>query len=145
MAIGNDLNSEVGGILRGEWSERAGRVVPESADLGLGNDAVTLEGTVLYADLDDSTELVDTAEPWFAAEIYKSYLACAARIIRSEGAVITSYDGDRIMAVFIGDLKLRYTTTGCRDTQGQSVIGASQDGRPRLQVSSVEYGTDRVG
>ena len=105
MAIGNDLNSEVGGILRGEWSERAGRVVPESADLGLGNDAVTLEGTVLYADLDDSTELVDTAEPWFAAEIYKSYLACAARIIRSEGAVITSYDGDRIMAVFIGDLK----------------------------------------
>ena len=88
-----------------EWSEREGRVVPESDGLRLGNDAVTLEGTVLYADLDDSTKLVDTAEPWLAAEVYKAYLVCAARIIRSEGGVITSYDGDRIMAVFIGDPK----------------------------------------
>ena len=59
----------------------------------------------LYADLDDSTKLVDTRESWFAAEIYKSYLACAARIIRSEGGEITAYDGDRIMAVFIGNAK----------------------------------------
>ena len=105
MGLGDDLNSEVRKILREGWSERAGRVVPESNALRLGNDAVTLEGTVLYADLDDSTELVDTMPLWFAAEVYKAYLACAARIVRSEGGVITSYDGDRIMAVFIGDLK----------------------------------------
>jgi class 3 adenylate cyclase len=41
----------------------------------------------------------------FAAEVYKAYLNCAARIIRAEGGVITAYDGDRIMAVFIGDTK----------------------------------------
>ena len=105
MGLGDDLNAEVLKILQEEWSEREGRVVPESGGLRLGNDAVTLEGTVLYADLDDSTKLVDTAEPWLAAEVYKAYLVCAARIIRSEGGVITSYDGDRIMAVFIGDPK----------------------------------------
>ena len=105
MELGNDLNSEVGKILQENWSERTGQVVPESDDLQLGNDAVTLEGTVLYADLDDSTRLVDTKDPQFAAEIYKCYLVCAARIIRSEGGEITSYDGDRIMAVFIGDSK----------------------------------------
>lgn len=105
MELGNDLNSEVGKILQENWSKRTGRVVPESDNLQLGNDAVTLEGTVLYADLDDSTRLVDTKKPWFAAAIYKCYLVCAARIIRSECGEITSYDGDRIMAVFIGDLK----------------------------------------
>ena len=105
MGLGNDLNSEVRKILREQWTIREGRVVPESDDLRLGNDAVTLDGTVLYADLDDSTKLVDTNKPWFAAEIYKCFLACAARIIRSEGGEITSYDGDRIMAVFIGDLR----------------------------------------
>ena len=105
MGLGDDLNSEVRKILQERWSKRAGRVVPESDNLNLGNDAVTLEGTVLYADLDDSTKLVDTEEPWFAAEIYKCYLACAARIIRSEGGEITSYDGDRIMAVFIGNIR----------------------------------------
>ena len=105
MGFGDDLNAEVMKILRERWSTREGRVVPESEDLKLGNDAVTLEGTVLYADLDDSTKLVDTEKPWFAAEVYKCFLACAARIIRSEGGEITSYDGDRIMAVFIGNSK----------------------------------------
>ena len=105
MGLGDNLNAEVRKILQEEWSTRAGRVVPESDDLGLGNDAVTLDGTVLYADLDDSTQLVDEMEPEFAAEIYKCYLVCAARIIRSEGGEITSYDGDRVMAVFIGDSK----------------------------------------
>lgn len=105
MALGDDLKSEVGKILSERWHPRAGQKVPETDALNLSNDAVTLEGTVLYADLDASTELVNTVKPWFAAEIYKSYLVCAARIIRSEGGVITGYDGDRIMAVFIGDGK----------------------------------------
>ena len=105
MELGDDLKSEVLKILQERWTEREGRVVPESDDLKLSNDAVTLEGTVLYADLDDSTELVDTKNPWFAAEVYKCYLVCAARILRSEGGEITSYDGDRIMAVFIGVAK----------------------------------------
>ena len=30
---------------------------------------------------------------------------CAAKIIRSEGGVVTAYDGDRIMAVYLGDSK----------------------------------------
>ena len=102
MALGDDLRAEVRKIFQEQWSKRAGRVVPESEDLGLGNDAVTLEGTVLYADLDDSTKLVDSSKSWFAAEIYKTYLVCAARIIRSEGGMITAYDGDRIMAVYTG-------------------------------------------
>ena len=105
MALGDDLKAEVRKIFQEQWTKRAGRVVPESDDLGLGNDAVTLEGTVLYADLDGSTEMVNSQESWFAAEIYKTYLVCAARIIRSENGVITAYDGDRIMAVYIGDSK----------------------------------------
>ena len=105
MGIRDDLNSEVRKIFGEEWSERPGRVVPESNSLKLRNDAITLEGTVLYADLDDSTKLVDTREPWFAAEIYRSYLACAARIIRLEHGEITAYDGDRVMAVFLGSSK----------------------------------------
>ena len=105
MSLREELKSEVKTILNQTWSEREGQKVPESEDLRLGNDAVKLEGTVLYADLDASTNLVDEYKPSFAAEIYKSYLHCTAKIIRSEGGVITSYDGDRIMAVYIGNYK----------------------------------------
>ena len=102
MALGDNLRAEVRKIFQEQWTTVSRGVVPESVDLELGNDAVILHGTVLYADLDRSTELVDTKKAWFAAEIYKTYLVCAARIIESEGGAITAYDGDRIMAVYTG-------------------------------------------
>jgi class 3 adenylate cyclase len=105
MAFGDDLKNDVDGILRTKWSTRDGRKVPEAEDVTLGNDAVKLDATVLYADMSGSTALVDGYKDWFAAEVYKAYLHCAAKIVSSEGGVITAYDGDRIMAVFIGDSK----------------------------------------
>ena len=121
MSSSKDFTKSVRKIFRETWTPRKGRKVPEPKDLGLGNNAVELDGTVLYADLDDSTNLVDSYPPKFAAKIYKAYLSCAAKIIRSEDGVITSYDGDRIMAVYIGDekdtraarsaLKINYTVT----------------------------------
>lgn len=49
--------------------------------------------------------MVKGHKDWFAAEVYKSYLYCAAKIIRARGGIITAYDGDRVMGVFIGDSK----------------------------------------
>jgi class 3 adenylate cyclase len=100
-----DLQSSVKKILADRWSERAGEVVPAPENLQLGNDADILDATVLYADLSGSTSLVDNYNPHFAAEIYKTYLACAAPILKHEGGTITAYDGDRIMAVYIGKRK----------------------------------------
>lgn len=92
-------------IFKEQWSERNGQVVPEPSDLKLSNDAVKLDGVVLYSDMSESTNLVDSKKAFFAAEVYKSFLHCSAKIIRSEGGDITAYDGDRIMAVFTGATK----------------------------------------
>lgn len=106
MALHDDLFEEVDKIFRTTWNVRDGRQVPESEDLALGNETVRLEdAVVLYADMAGSTRLVDIYKWHFAAEIYKAFLYCAARVIRSEGGMITAYDGDRIMAVYIGDSK----------------------------------------
>jgi class 3 adenylate cyclase len=105
MALSDELKQEVQEIFVRQWSKRNGTVVPEPEDVNLGNDAVELDAVVLYADLDESTALVDRFPPEFAAEMYKAFLRCAARIIDSEGGTITAYDGDRVMAAFIGDYK----------------------------------------
>jgi class 3 adenylate cyclase len=105
VTLSDDLTQNVKDIFKTSWQERDGQKVPEADYVKLGNDAVKLQGTVLYADLAESTNLVDGYKPQFAAKIYKSYLHCASKIIRSEGGVITAFDGDRIMAVFIGDSK----------------------------------------
>ena len=105
MTLKDDLQAEVAEIFRQQWSTREGSVVPTEDTLKLYNDGVDLEATVLYADISESTKLVDGYKAYFAAEVYKAFLRCAARIIRTEGGSITAYDGDRVMAVFVGDAK----------------------------------------
>jgi class 3 adenylate cyclase len=105
VSLLDDLNQSAWDIFRSRWNTRDGRVVPDSDDVALGNDGVELDATVLYADIDGSTTMVDTLDPKVAAEVYKAYLICAARIVNAEGGSITAYDGDRIMAVFIGNAK----------------------------------------
>lgn len=106
MALNQDLTSEVNAIFKEQWNVVKTESVPDAIDLQLNNHAKDLEkATVLYADLNGSTNMVDNHHWTFSAEVYKSYLRCAARIIRVNNGVITAYDGDRIMAVFVGNLK----------------------------------------
>lgn len=107
MGLKDDLATEVKSIFAAQWEVQTTTSVPAPEDLRLNaNHAKDLEtATVLYADLDGSTNMVDNYDWSFSAEVYKSYLRCAAAIIRSESGVITAYDGDRVMAVFTGDSK----------------------------------------
>src|SRR5258708_31456520 len=105
MTFKTNLEKDGGNIFESQWKSRDGRVVPDLENLSLGNDAVKFKATVCYADMADSTKLVDSQKPHFAAEMYKAYLRCAANIIKNEQGNITAYDGDRVMAVFLGDTK----------------------------------------
>src|SRR5260370_42389295 len=103
MGLADDLKEEVKEIVSNSWEVTEAQVVPDPESLKLSNDARHFErATILYADLSGSTSLVDNHKWQVAGKIYKSYLACAARIIRSLDGEITAYDGDRVMAVFIG-------------------------------------------
>jgi class 3 adenylate cyclase len=101
------LQAQVRAIFATEdkWEIENARVVPTPTDLALTSEHAKYfeTATVLYADLDGSTDMVNSYAWWFSAEVYKSYLNIAGRIIKDAGGTITAYDGDRIMAVFIGD------------------------------------------
>lgn len=106
MSLKDELTTFCSDVFKDRWTITEGRRVPdEDSRLTFSNTATTINGAVLYADLDGSTAMVDNSESWFSAEIYKTYLYCCARIIASEGGVVTAYDGDRIMAVFTGTSK----------------------------------------
>lgn len=106
MSFASDIETEVKRIFREQWTVTKATVVPDTASIALEkNVAKEIEsGTVLYADLSGSTSMVNTKKREFAAEVYRAYLYSAAQIIRGEGGDITAYDGDRIMAVFLGDM-----------------------------------------
>jgi class 3 adenylate cyclase len=136
VALKEDLQEAVRKIVTEQrWTQRDGEVVPEAEDLGLGNDAVNLEATVLYADMAGSTQLVDSQKAHLAAEVYKAYMACSARIIKKNGGAISAYDGDRVMGIFIGNTK---NTTAAKT--GLQINWAVRNiVNPRLKT---QYGTN---
>lgn len=105
LSLGDELKKYAKATHDEGWTRRDVTAVPEPDDLPLSNTAAILDGVVLYADLAESTALVKGYKDWFAAEVYKNYLYAAARIIRANGGEITAYDGDRVMAVYVGESK----------------------------------------
>lgn len=104
MTLKAGLTTEVKSTLAQRWNAERTDRVPSPEALALdANHAKDLEqSTVLYADLDGSTSMVDNYHWWFSAEVCKAFLRCASQVIKSEGGTITAYDGDRVMAVFTG-------------------------------------------
>lgn len=104
MAIADEIRSNSSTTFKTSWTVREGSVVPDPEDLKLSNEAALFKrATVLYADLDGSTNLVEQKKWYFAGEVYKSFLYATSRLIRSHGGSIVSYDGDRVMGIFISN------------------------------------------
>jgi adenylate cyclase len=100
-----DLDSGVDSILTQRWDERDGKVVPETDDVALAGGAVKLDATILYADMANSTILAWQFDARTAAKIMKSFLYCASRLISDNGGEIRSFDGDRVMGIFVEGAK----------------------------------------
>ena len=105
MALTDELNSEVQDILNSSWNIRDARVVPSSSDVALADGGARFDGTVLYSDLAQSSELATDFHARTAAKVLKSFVRCCVRIINDQGGTVTSFDGDRVMGIFVGDRK----------------------------------------
>jgi class 3 adenylate cyclase len=103
MALLDDLNSEATRVLAQPWNIRDGQVVPETEQVLLAGGAVKLTPVMLYADLADSTTLASKFDRGVATKVIKAFLAASCRIIRAHGGHIRSFDGDRVMGVFLGE------------------------------------------
>ena len=114
MSSTKELQDVVDDILGKPLDERDGRVVPSTENV-TDNQAVKLTATFLYADLAASAKLAQVC-PWgITARLIRAFLACATRLIRAYGGEIRSYDGDRVMGVFISDHKNTHATRCARE------------------------------
>lgn len=105
MAIASKIRTDVRRLLRTSWSERDGTVVPKTEDLSLSNGAVNLDAVFLYADMANSTWFAHNWTKYATANVIRAFLSAATQVIRAEGGEIRSFDGDRVMGIFIGNAK----------------------------------------
>ena len=105
MKTSSEILTVIKSILNTDWKRCEKKFVPSPQNIALTNEAGVLEGAVLYADMKGSSDLVHNYKDFFAAEMYKSFLTAVCEVIRNNSGEITSFDGDRVMAVFVGDCK----------------------------------------
>lgn len=104
MATTEQLEDAVDSIFGTAFNVRDGQKIPATEDVA-NNAAVKLDATFLYADLAGSSSIAKNC-PWdTTAKIIRAYLSCSVRIIKSYEGEIRSFDGDRVMGVFIGGSK----------------------------------------
>lgn len=105
MAFKDEIGAAIDGVLSTAWDIRDGTVVPETDDIVLRNGAVSVDATYLYADLANSSSLGQKIKKEVAAKVIRAYLNAAARVLKHYKGEIRSFDGDRVLAVFIGGSK----------------------------------------
>lgn len=104
-AISVLVAARVSEIVGTTWDQRNGNVVPTSDSVKLKDGAVVVNATYLYADLANSSTAAHVLRREVTGKIIRSYLDASVRIIRHFGGEIRSFDGDRVMGIFIGDAK----------------------------------------
>lgn len=123
MGLRSDIDAALTEVVGHTWKQRDGRSVPETKDIVLRDGAVNLEAVYLYSDMRDSTRLARDFHPTVAAKVVRAFLNCAVRVIRHYDGHVRSFDGDRVMAIYIGErartraatsaLKLKWAVDNC--------------------------------
>lgn len=142
MAVVDDIRTAIDSILSTAWDVTDGTAVPTTEDIKLQGGGRKLSVAMLYADLEDSTALVSHNRQ-MAAKVFKSFLDCCTRLIRHNAGHIRSFDGDRVMGVFVGDHK----NTAATKTALQIKWAFDNVLRPKLlaQYEKLRDGTLTVG
>lgn len=105
MAISTDVTNAVTNVIDTAWNITDGTVVPKTEDVVLRNGARKVDATYLYADLADSSNLARIMKKEVTGKVIRAYINAASRILRHYGGEIRSFDGDRVMAIFMGGSK----------------------------------------
>jgi adenylate cyclase len=104
-AFETKLDGDVRKIFEAPWKIRSGLVVPSTDDVALADGAVKLDAVMLYADLAHSTRLSRKFDRSVAAKIVRAYLSTMTQLVKNAGGEVRSFDGDRVMGVFVGASK----------------------------------------
>ncbi|MHB8139956.1 MAG: hypothetical protein ACYDHD_01655 [Vulcanimicrobiaceae bacterium] len=91
MSLKDDLLKACGDVVTATWDPRDGRKVPNVDDVALKEGAVDIEGSVLYADLANSTGLVELGNMQFAAHVTRVFLYVCSQLIKHCGGAIRSF------------------------------------------------------
>lgn len=103
MTLLEDLTQKVNGYLAGDYTKVKKSSVPLPEDIPLGNSAAEMEATTLFIDVRQSSDITNAFRRQTAAKMMKAYFDGSVRIIGKNNGSVRSFNGDGMLAIFMGD------------------------------------------
>lgn len=107
MALLDDLNGKVDAYAEQPYVIEETTIVPDTdnSKLTFGNKGLTCDYAFMFMDIRKSSQLHETYGFTKAAKIYQSFHDINVRVIEENDGYVRAFDGDRVMAVFVGGMK----------------------------------------
>jgi len=107
MALLKDLNEKLDVYINQAYEIENTTIVPDTdnSKLTFGNKGLTCEFAFLFMDIRKSSKLHEQYGFEKAAKIYQSFHDINVRVIEENYGFVRSFDGDRVMGVFVGKSK----------------------------------------
>lgn len=107
MALLKDLNERLDEYINQAYEIEKTTIVPDTDNpkLTFGNKGLTCEFAFLFMDIRKSSQLHEQYGFKKAAKIYQGFHDINVRVIEENYGFVRSFDGDRVMAVFVGNMK----------------------------------------
>lgn len=107
MGLLDDLKNKIDSYAKEPYDIEETTIVPDTDNqkLTFGNKGLKGEYAFLFVDIRKSSQLHELYGLEKAAKIYQSFHEINVKVILENGGNIRAFDGDRVMAVFVGNTK----------------------------------------
>jgi uridylate cyclase len=118
MGLASDIDATINEYLSGNYETWEPRGVPEPEDIKAGKHAAKLTATTLFIDVRQSSDITNAFRLQTAAKMMKAYFSGAVRIINYKNGKVRSFNGDGMLAVFVGGRRSNNAVEAAKLVQG---------------------------
>lgn len=104
MATNQEIVEKIADVLTESYERVKIGYIPKKNHLTFGNTVAEIEhAKVFYIDMRKSRQILTDATDFWSAKIHKAFLTAVTRCIENREGHLRSFNGDGILAFFIGD------------------------------------------
>lgn len=119
MATNQETLDKLSEYLNQSYVQEDTRIVPKRTDLTFGNTVKKLSfAVVLYVDMRKSRKILSDATTFWSVKVHRAFLLALTHCVEKRDGHLRSFNGDGIMAFFVGENASSRAVRAAMDTKG---------------------------
>jgi class 3 adenylate cyclase len=139
MATNQETLDKLDAYLNESYVQEETRIVPKRTDLTFGNTVKKMSfAVVLYVDMRKSRKILSDATTFWSVKIHRAFLLALTHCVEKREGHMRSFNGDGIMAFFVGENASSRAVRAAMDTKG--FILKLNEHLDEEDINSIDFG-----